>query len=364
MVNVKGSMVVKSNLFMLLSILMLLISSNVYSQHIERYNVTKINSEITIDGILDENAWNDAELTNKFVILGNDVDEANQAGYAKMLWDDTYLYVAFISEDTKIWGTFQNQDDPLYKEDVVEVYIDPDGDGENYIEVEVNPLNTIFDLWLTKPYSQGGKSNVPWTMEGLVTAISVNGTISNNSDVDTVWICEMAMPFSEMAFAAPSMNFPPLENEFWKFNLYRFDRTSTNNSTGEATGWSQTNGGQHEPSKFGAITFVGLATDVDQSNSANQIVDEYVLHQNYPNPFNPSTQISFSVPKATHVQVSVYNMLGQQNNVLMNQNVSAGTHHIIWDGTNELGETVTNGVYFYNVKSDFGIKTMKMMMLK
>jgi hypothetical protein len=331
--------------------------SPLLSQNVEQYTVKKVQSKITVDGRLDEQVWDLAKATKEFVVLGSS-QKAKSMATAKMLWDDTFLYIGFYCQDAKIWATFTDRDDPLYQEDVVEVYIDPDGDGNNYLEIEVNPLNTIFDLWLTKPWADGGKGNTAWTMAGLETAIVISGTVAQNSDEDSAWFCEMAMPFSEMQFAAPSRHFPPVENDRWRFNLYRFDRSSTSGSVGEATGWSQTNGGQHEPDKFGVITFGGLMTDVFADQSIKN-VEDFILGQNYPNPFNPSTTIQFSIPAAGHVSLVVYDMLGQKIETLLNGHHQKGSHNVTWTA-----DDLPSGVYLYQLVSGSLSETKKFVLQK
>jgi len=339
-----------------ISLTMFLFSLTSYSQHLEQYTVKKINSEIVIDGILDEDVWAQTLPTINFVILGDNQNAPNTATWAKMLWDENYLYVGFYCQDVHVWATYQDRDDPLYKEDVVEVYIDPDADGKNYLEVEVNPLNTIFDLWLTKPWSEGGQGNTVWTMDGLSTAITVAGTVSNNSDQDTSWICEMALPFSEMQFAANTMNFPPLEGENWRFNMYRFDRSSTSGSNGEATGWSQTSGGQHEPQNFGAIHFGGLGTSIAQSNNT---IHDFILYQNYPNPFNPRTTIEFNAQKTISVSLKIFNAQGQEIDVLFDGVVAAGSHKMNWNASG-----LPSGIYMCQLRTKNRIKSQKLVLLK
>lgn len=319
--------------------------SSVYSQNVENYLIKKINSNILIDGKMDENVWTLAKPTNNFVVLGTN-QTASTTAFAKMLWDDNYLYVGFYSQDSKVWATFTDRDDPLYQEDVVEVYIDQDGDGKNYLEIEVNPLNTIFDLWLTKPWAEGGAGNVAWTMAGLVTAVSIDGTIADNSDQDKAWVCEMALPFSAMEFAAPSRNYPPLINDRWRMNLYRFDRSSTDNNSGELLGWSKTDGSAHEPDKFSVVTFGGLMTDI-QTEPAAQLAENFVLRQNYPNPFNPTTCIEFSMPKAGHAVVAIFNARGSRIATLCDAYRKAGRHTIEWTPTG-----LASGVYFYQLTID------------
>ena len=105
--------------------------------------------------------------------------------------------------------------------------------------------------------------------------------------------------------------------------------------------------------------------DIDTKVATNPVVvRDYQLDQNYPNPFNPSTRISFSFPQNAHVSLVVYNMLGQRVKTLMDQSLSMGVHQAVWDGINEFGETVTNGIYFYSLRSELGVQTRKMMFLK
>lgn len=88
------------------------------------------------------------------------------------------------------------------------------------------------------------------------------------------------------------------------------------------------------------------------------------LDGNYPNPFNPETNISFTLPRAMDVQLTVYNVLGQQIKVLVNQEMSAGSHVVRWDGTSESGQSVASGIYFYRLTSQATVETRKMLLLK
>jgi len=91
---------------------------------------------------------------------------------------------------------------------------------------------------------------------------------------------------------------------------------------------------------------------------------EYALEQNYPNPFNPSTNINFALPKAGNVTVSVYNVLGQEVTTLVNGELPAGSHTVVWDGRNGSGTVVSSGIYFYKIAAGDFNQTKKMMMLK
>lgn len=91
----------------------------------------------------------------------------------------------------------------------------------------------------------------------------------------------------------------------------------------------------------------------------NGLPTSYSLKQNYPNPFNPSTQIAFDLPSASNVELSIYNVLGQEVKTLINQQMEAGSHIITFDGSN-----LSSGIYFYRLSAENFTATKKMMMLK
>lgn len=93
-------------------------------------------------------------------------------------------------------------------------------------------------------------------------------------------------------------------------------------------------------------------------------VDKFEVSQNYPNPFNPVTHIDYSVTNAVDVEMTVFNALGQAVKTLVNQKVAAGKHTVTWNGTNEAGQAVTSGTYFYRIKAGDVVKVSKMVLLK
>ena len=104
-------------------------------------------------------------------------------------------------------------------------------------------------------------------------------------------------------------------------------------------------------------------TDVGDDGD-NSLPGEYALEQNYPNPFNPSTQISFSLPQAGAVTLSIYNVLGQTVRTLLDKPMAAGTHTVSWEGTTDSGSRVASGVYFYRLKTGDQILQKKMILMK
>jgi hypothetical protein len=90
----------------------------------------------------------------------------------------------------------------------------------------------------------------------------------------------------------------------------------------------------------------------------------YELHQNAPNPFNPVTGINYDLPKASHVRLEIFNILGQNVKTLVDGYQEAGYQNVIWDGTNNSNAPVASGMYFYRIEADDFQATKKMMMLK
>jgi 5'-nucleotidase len=96
----------------------------------------------------------------------------------------------------------------------------------------------------------------------------------------------------------------------------------------------------------------------------NAVPDDFQLLQNYPNPFNPQTEIAYHLPCDTHVKLTVYNILGQQVKVLVDEHQSAGTRSVIWDGHDQNGEKVSSGIYLYKLQAEELTQTKKMSLLK
>ncbi|MBD3402291.1 T9SS type A sorting domain-containing protein [candidate division GN15 bacterium] len=90
----------------------------------------------------------------------------------------------------------------------------------------------------------------------------------------------------------------------------------------------------------------------------------YGLVQNYPNPFNPTTTIEFSLPRSAHVNLTVFNILGQRVRTLVDGDRPAGSHAVRWDGTSDDGTRVSSGVYFYRIDAGDWTSSRKMLLLK
>ena len=99
--------------------------------------------------------------------------------------------------------------------------LNPTGDTHNYFEFEINALNTGWDLFLPKPYREGGKADNSWDIPGLRTAVSVNGTLNNPRDTDRGWMVEIAFPWT--AFASRASVSRSAAGDEWRVNFSRVE---------------------------------------------------------------------------------------------------------------------------------------------
>jgi hypothetical protein len=98
--------------------------------------------------------------------------------------------------------------------------------------------------------------------------------------------------------------------------------------------------------------------------NSEKVIGRFDLQQNYPNPFNPATTIMYSVGHSSHVELKVYNSLGQMIRTLVNDFKTSGNYSIIWDGRDNSGRMVPSGTYFYTFKTGNFVSAKKMIYLK
>jgi hypothetical protein len=92
--------------------------------------------------------------------------------------------------------------------------------------------------------------------------------------------------------------------------------------------------------------------------------EKFTLHQNYPNPFNPITTLRYELPENSHVNITIYDMLGKEVKTLINQTQDAGYKSVIWNATNDVGAPISSGLYLYTIQVGDFSQTKKMVLLK
>jgi hypothetical protein len=194
---------------------------------------------ITIDGVATDYGWTSAVTSPEFVTAEGSPEPVGRAT-AKLTWDEQYLY-AFVSvTDSDIFSQYKQHDDPLWKQDAVEIFIDADGNRRGYVELQVNPNNATFDSWFANTRAQPGDEK--WD-SGMITAVKVHGTPDVAGDTDQGWEAEIAIPLAAVKGRDETMNvrIPPQVGDRWRMNVVRVD--------------SKTGGGGQSASSWNRITY-------------------------------------------------------------------------------------------------------------
>ena len=98
--------------------------------------------------------------------------------------------------------------------------------------------------------------------------------------------------------------------------------------------------------------------------SENVVSNKTILYQNIPNPFNPETNIKFYLDESGYALLEIYNIKGQLVKILINNDLPAGEHNLIWNGRDEKGSQVSSGIYLYNLKTKDFFEKKKAILLK
>ena len=239
----------------------------------KHYVVTKTDAKIKIDGVANEKAWSKALFTDEFI----DIEGEKVVPYrtqVKMLWDDEFLYFYAELEEPHVWGNLKQRDTIIYWNNDFEIFIDPSDDTYNYGEIEINALNTVWDLFLDKPYRVGGKPNFYWNIPELKSAVKVHGTLNNAGDKDEMWTVEMAVPLAPYIQLKNRPKAVPKEGEIWRINFSRvqwehdlengsYSRKKVDGKYLPEHNWVWSNQGvinMHEPEKWGYLQFTEAAS--------------------------------------------------------------------------------------------------------
>ncbi|MGI8732597.1 MAG: carbohydrate-binding family 9-like protein [Pyrinomonadaceae bacterium] len=235
-----------SNLLLALGLMTTsVVSATGQSLNLPVYEVSRTARPIKVDGRLDDAVWARAPSFSD-LRLNLDGSPSPYKTEAKALYDETFLYFSFRCRDDNIWATFKTRDQHLWDEEVVEVFLQADPQQASYIELEVNPLGTMLDIYLLdirKPLHY--KS---WNSQKLKWGVQVFGTVDGRNG-DREWTCEIAFPLEDVVTAK---NLPPQAGDRWRLNLYRMEQRSRP----LLLAWSPTfKDDFHLPGKFGEIVF-------------------------------------------------------------------------------------------------------------
>ncbi len=231
------------------------IASALRVQERPEYTIYRAGTPIVVDGRLDEPAWTAAPDVGRFVFPWYEGGKMEQT-VAKLLWDDTHLYVAFICEDAHIWAVHTERDSRVWRDDTVEVFTAPNPDRpQAYFNIEMNVLGIFLDRF--QPKGPGSRGDEEWDAEGIQIKTSIVGTLNDDGDEDSYWILEAAIPFRN--FAEVAKHTPPRPGDVWHVNLNRLG----GNTNPQYSQWSASRTPKpafHAPDDFGRVIFSDRAS--------------------------------------------------------------------------------------------------------
>lgn len=235
------------------------------SQDLPEYTIRRAVTPIVIDGDLGEASWQAAEVVDAFTFPWY-TEGAKDRTEARLLWDDDNLYVSFVAHDPHISATLTGRDSPVSRDDCVEVFVAPDTSAVlTYFNFEFNALGTILDR------SPRDSRTSAWNAEGVQIALTIDGTLNDESDEDRQWIAEIVIPFSSFDPFAPRL--PPVDGDVWRLNLYR---TGGKVNLQYMT-WSNTLTSKpsfHVPERFGVVRFSGIPVTAVRDSSWGEVKQE------------------------------------------------------------------------------------------
>jgi len=183
------------------------------------YLVHRTSGNITIDGHLNEEAWEKAAVLNFFVYKTHEQPLGRTE--AKILWDHEFLYVGFDALDKDIWSYMTQRDSQTCLEDCLEIFFKTDPAQAPFYNFEINALGTVFDAFSPGKAIAGGYHRwSKWNCEEMLVAVNVRGTLNDHTDIDEGWGMEVAIPYRSL----PSLGGKsPTPGDSWRFHLARYD---------------------------------------------------------------------------------------------------------------------------------------------
>lgn len=236
-----------------------------------------------IDGNINDRVWQNAQWSESFEDIEGDLKpKPYYDTKVKMLWDSTYLYIAANLDDENVWAYLTERDQVVFFDNDFEVFINPVNTSHQYFEYEINALNTMFDLFLPKPYRSGSGALISWDSNRLKHGVHIYGSLNDPGDKDKGWTVELAIPFSDITVAnTPNI---PKNGDIWRINFSRVQwetevsgdkyvkKRDSNNRILPENNWVWSPQGiidMHAPERWGYLQF--------STNKAGTKLPEFVL---------------------------------------------------------------------------------------
>ncbi len=207
---------------------------------------------ITIDGKLDEPAWQRAQVLKDFAVFWQN-RPPKTATKARLLWDDQYLYFAAEMEDSDLYADIKERNGMIWNNDVFELFFKPAVDKLAYYEFQVNAANTQLELFFPSRGSGGYQRFAPLTKFGMESAVQLQGTLNDWRDEDTGWTVEGRIPLTAFETSGDR----PKAGAKWRFALCRYDYSVAFERVETSSTAPLRQPDFHRYEDYGELTFVG-----------------------------------------------------------------------------------------------------------
>ncbi len=307
----------------------------------EVLDIPKTETAPTVDGVKGDDEWDASSQ------ISGEVPDSNYDIYNTWDWSEMRFRMNIMYDDANIYFFMKTWDDiintgPQWDYDGVELYFDGDNSkGEEYDGLDDIQLRFNVGETELEEIDVGYGTSAGW-------GFSTDGIEYIIDETEDGWDLEVSIPLEDLMLDADS--------EFG-FDIQLNDADDELRGDKMLRWWSDNNDEWKNASLFGtAILKVG-ATGV--ADKAPATINSFELTQNYPNPFNPTTNITYSVARQGQVQLTVYDILGNEVATLVNEVKPAGQYTATFDGAD-----LSSGVYLYTLTSAGQTVTHKMMLIK
>jgi hypothetical protein len=213
-----------------------------------RYEAHRASAPVVIDGKLDDKAWAAAAAV-ELIFPWESQTGAKQKTSARVLWDDRYLYVAYECEDRDIVAVHMERDDPTYRDDAVEFFVNPKPSQTGvYFGLEMNARAVLYDYLMYDSRYAFKRFN----LQGVQLATFIRGSVNMRGDEDQGWSLEVAIPWENFEELAPR----PEAGTVWRINLNRWDGVEPNRRMSNWSDPQMERPSPHNPGRFGELVFV------------------------------------------------------------------------------------------------------------
>jgi len=328
-------------------------------------------TDITLDGQLNEDFWENAE----YVVIG--VDAGLSTGGYYMQWGDTLnnytdrsdAIVKFMHKGTDLYIGVESNDasvckwSPGWEADGLFIFMTNYGSipaaGER---MEIKAMyftgtegdGISFELSGTVP--TGAAEGASYEPTGTVTHTETNGADAGYSLEVVIHTADFDYMIGDTVMLSACI---------WDMDYASTD-AFTEGVSDYAPNWWGSQWADPNFEKYfmyrGVVLSTKTGTAIGDENLP--VVADFKLYPNVPNPFNPSTTISFQIPQNSQVRLDIYNVLGQHVNTLVNTRMNQGYHSVVWNGMTKDGQSAPSGIYFYKLSADQMTKVSKMVLSK